>query len=332
LRTCSRLLARRVGTALLLTPWPLACSSPPTELQADFRPAEARRATAASSEEALQLFTGATADDAYRIGPGDVLGIAVWGHDDLSGPQTVGPDGRISLPVVGSFRCAGLTRDEAGTAIAETLTPYYPDLAVTVRVEQYLSNQLAVLGDVNAPGAYVFPSPPTLLSAISRAGGVTPRETALDAPTRCSVLRGRDALIRIELGELLERGNLSLNIPLRADDVLYVKHADDEIVYVLGEVANPGVYPVNPGMSLLDAIAVAGGLTEDSQPEELLLLRTIDGTQVEIDMEKLLEGDLALNLSLQEGDIVFAPRSGIATFGYVWRQINPFAFVFAASD
>lgn len=309
------------------------CSSPPTDLSlTDFRTAVQRSGPTTSSTEALDAFLSSGGDqDGYRLGAGDVLSIDVWGHEDLSGTQTIGPDGRISLPVVGSFRCAGLTRDAAGAAIAEVLTPYYPDLAVTVRVDEYVANQLAVLGDVNAPGAYAFPAAPTLLTAISRAGGITTQETDLDAPTRCSVMRGRDTLLRLDLGELLEHGNLALNVPLRADDVVYVQHADDEIVYVLGEVTNPGIYPVNPGMSLIDAIALAGGLTEDSQPEELLLLRTRDGTQLEIDMEEYLAGRYELNLQLQEGDIVFAPRSGIAAFGYVWRQINPLAFVFAAN-
>ncbi len=299
-----------------------------------FRTMEPRRTLPDSDAAALELFAGAADDRPYRLGPGDVLFLDVWGREELGGRHVVGPDGQLSLPVVGSFPCAGLTRDEAAAAFAEALEPYYADLAVTVRVEEYVSHRLAVLGDVNDPGSYPLENAPRLLDVLSRAGGVSPQDGPLGAPVRCSVFRGNDTMIRLELDELLERGNTSLNIPLRPQDVVVVKHATDEIVYVLGEVNNPGMYPVKGRgrMSVLDALALAGGLTEDSQPEDVMLIRTTEGTELPLDIEALLEdGDVALNVALVDGDILFVPRSGLAHFGYFMRQISPFALLVTAA-
>lgn len=324
-----------LGVAVLLGGFASGCSSPETmaEIPLPFHTMQPRQPAADSDQAALDLFAE-TDDSPYALGPGDILFIETWGHDDLSGQHVVGPDGRVTLPVVGSFPCAGLTRDEAGVAFAEALAPFYRDLAITVRVEEYVSHRLAVLGDVNDPGSYAIENTPTLLDALSRAGGVSRQDTVLGAPVRCSIIRGSDTMIRLELDELLERGNTSLNIPLHPQDVVIVKHAVDEVVYVMGEVFNPGMYPVNGRgrMSVMDAIALAGGLTENSQPEEVLLLRTRDGLQMEINVEQLYEGQLQLNVGLIEGDILFVPRSGLAHVGYFMRQISPFALVFTAAQ
>jgi polysaccharide export outer membrane protein len=311
------------------------CGSPETvsEIRLPFRTMAPRTPANDSDQAALDLFSTAQAGP-YALGPGDILFIETWGHDDLSGQHVVGPDGRLTLPVVGSFPCAGLTRDEAATAFATALAPYYKDLAITVRVEEYVSHRLAILGDVRTPGSFPIENTPTLLDALSRAGGVAPQDAILGAPTRCSIIRGSDTMIRLELDELLERGNTSLNIPLQPHDVIIVKHALDEIIYVMGEVQNPGMYPANGigRMSVLDAIALAGGLTEASQPTDVLLIRTQESLELPINMEELYAGQLQLNVELIEGDILYVPRSGLATIGYFMRQVNPFALWFTASQ
>ncbi|HYF00075.1 MAG TPA: polysaccharide biosynthesis/export family protein, partial [Planctomycetota bacterium] len=235
-------------------------SSPEARIPAGFTPPPP--APAHTAGDALALFEGQAGDEDYRIGEGDVLNLVVWERADLSGEHVVGPDGRITMPFVGPLKVAGMTRAEAGTAVKDALARFYANAVVAVRVQNYVSNQVVVLGRVTTPGAIAFPSRPTLLEALARAGGVA-RDTAGNATpalTHCAIVRGRDKVAWVDLRRLLESGDVSLNLRLRAGDVVFVPDWEDVPVYVLGQVARPGPIRWSPGLSVLDAVARAGGL------------------------------------------------------------------------
>lgn len=265
----------------------------------------------------------------YRLAPGDIIFVEVWGQPTLSGPHTIGPDGAITVASVGTLTCRGMTREQAAAAIEDALQPYYRSVAVTVRVDQYLGNQVSVLGMVNAPGAYTFEGQPTLLGALAKAGGltaVTARSGRVN--TRVSISR-KDELVWIDTRELLAGGNPGLNIPLAPGDYVTVQDTADELVYVLGEVRVPGPYPLTPNMKLTDLVTIARGMTEDAQPRKLQLLRPTMGLDARINYREMLEEEqFDLNVDMQAGDILYVPRSGLARFAYVLRSISPFSTVF----
>jgi polysaccharide export outer membrane protein len=107
----------------------------------------------------------------YHFGEGDEIAVGVWGRGELSGKHTVGPDGYITLPLLGSFRLAGLSREEAPRMIEKLYSRYYDTVSVTIRIERYTSNRVFVLGRVANPGTLVFDFQPTLLE-FSRARAV----------------------------------------------------------------------------------------------------------------------------------------------------------------
>src|SRR5262249_42461996 len=151
---------------------------------------------------------------------GDKLTVEVWGRSEISGPHTIGPDGRISVPIAGPLKCSDLTRGEIEKAITAALEKYYQPVSVTVRVDEYASNRVSVLGNVETPGSYLFTDQPTLLGALSMAGGVgRDLKLPIALSSRCSVIRGRSQIVWVDLAELLNRGNVSLNIPLQRNDV-----------------------------------------------------------------------------------------------------------------
>jgi polysaccharide export outer membrane protein len=191
-------------------------------------------------------------DDEYRFGPGDRINIEVWDRPELSGTHIIGPDGGILLPIAGSFKLAGLSRDEAVTQVSTKLSGFYIDPDVTVRVEEYSSNSILVLGRVAKPGAIQFNGTPTLLEAITLAGGLPVGGVGADeaALTRCAVFRGQDRVIWIELSKLLSGEELAFNIRLRRQDVVYIPDAADQLVFVMGEVTQAGAYNLSPDMSL----------------------------------------------------------------------------------
>lgn len=288
------------------------------------RPSEKPEKSDFAAAEALAAFEG-PADPVYRLGPGDQLRVDVWGRPELSGDQVVGPDGRLTIPVVGPVRVVDLSAEQASAAVTKAVARAYDGAAATVSIQRYAANRVLVLGRVSNPGVLQFESQPRILDAITRAGGLPVGGIGADkaALTRCAVFRGRDQVVWIDLKSLLTGRNLALNIRLKRDDVVYVPDANDQLVYVLGEVASPGAYTLTPDMSFLDALAQAGGPTLDAADSELKLVRPSMKLEADIDMDRFLAGDASHNYALEEGDILYVPSTTLAKVGYVLQKIAP---------
>jgi polysaccharide export outer membrane protein len=127
----------------------------------------------------------------------------------------------------------------------------------------------------------------------------------------------------IDLRAILTGKNTSLNIRLQRNDVVYIPDADDQLVYVLGSVHMPGAYPLTPGMSLLDALARAGGPNMDANNDEIQIVRPNLGFRKEFSMDNILAPEPQLNIALEQGDILYVPENGIAKAGYVLKAISP---------
>jgi polysaccharide export outer membrane protein len=285
--------------------------------------------TAFSAAEALRQFDAAP-EGSYRLGEGDLLTVQVWDRGDLSGQHTVGPDGVITLPVAGSLKVAGLTREEAAGAIKTTLTRFYADVTATVRVDAYVSNRIFVLGRVRSPGAVQFTATPSLLEALSRTGGLA--QDATGALSHCAVIRGRDRVAWIDLRRLLENGDLSLNLNLKANDVVLVPEWEDQPVYVLGQVARVGAYRWSAGMTLLDALSRAGGTTRDAAPSGVQIVRPAEGLRFTVSLDHLIARDGTQNIGLRKGDIIYVPTNTLADVGYIFQQLSPFSWVYLAGS
>jgi polysaccharide export outer membrane protein len=257
----------------------------------------------------------------YILGSGDVVTVTVWGHPELSGKRVIGPDGEIQLPFVGSFRIAGLTADDSGRKLTSALQEDYLNTAASVTVDSYNSNQVIVLGHVAHPGVQTFAGDPTLLEALAEAGAATSKDDTGGMPTRCAIIRGRDRIMWVDLRPLLKGTNVSLNIPLRRNDLVYVPDSDDSLVYVMGQVKNPGPYPLTANMSFLEALSRAGGPIDSAQQGKIVLARPSKNTEQVVDLENLVQ--TGGNYQLEPGDIVYVPKSGLAKVGYFLQQINP---------
>ena len=277
-----------------------------------------------SSEEAVHAFEAPTVQS-YTLEPGDELTVDVFGHPDLSGRHVMGPDGKVTLPVTGVLTLAGLTREAAEKLISTSLGKYYEDISVTLRVDRYTSFRVYVLGRVANPGALQFESQPTLLDVITRAGALPIGGVGADKAGlgRCAVIRGRDQMIWVDLRSLLSQGNLSLNIRLARNDLVYIPDAGDQLVYVLGEVQHPGAFRLTPEMSFLDAFTQAGGVTEDAASDKIALVRSSNGSERQIRLKDLVANPKELNFSLNEGDLIYVPERGLGKLGYILQRTSP---------
>jgi polysaccharide export outer membrane protein len=227
----------------------------------------------------------------YLIGPSDVLLITVWEHPDLTGKFSVEGDGTIGFPLIGRTKVAGLTVPQAERTLHRLLADgYVKQPQVSIAVEQYRSQQIFVMGEVKSPAGYPFTGELTLLEALARAGGVTERagseivvvRPASGASTSAPALPSNEGesngVTRIDLTELQRKGSVAL-MPLRPGDTIFVPKA--ETVFVLGQVAKPGEYPIRKGTTLLQALALAGGVTDRGSTRRIRVVRTSDGHEVE---------------------------------------------------
>jgi polysaccharide export outer membrane protein len=154
----------------------------------------------------------------YDVQPGDVLHVSVWKEEDLDQDVLVRPDGGFSFPLAGDIRAAGKTVEELRAELSERLVRFIPDLFVTVSVREINGNKIYVIGQVNAPGAFVVNPRVDVMQALTLAGG--PTEFA--SPNGIFVLR-RD------------RGQ-QRSLPFRFDDVVNGKRLEQNIVLESGDV------------------------------------------------------------------------------------------------
>lgn len=262
----------------------------------------------------------ATIDPVYRFGPGDVLSLQVIGRAEISGNHVVGPDGRITVPVAGAVKVADLSREEAAQAVRRSLERYYVNPSVIFRVEQYTSNRVTVLGRVQVPGQLAFDHAPTLLEALAKAGSlpVIDKQATL---TRCAIFRGRDKIIWVDLKRLINGGETAYNVRLAKGDLVYIPDSSDTMVYVLGAVHRPGAYRLTPDMSVMDALSQAGGPNEDGSSGSIGIYRPGRKLTERIALKELMTSERRVNFGLEEGDVIFVPKTGMADFGYISRQL-----------
>jgi polysaccharide export outer membrane protein len=315
-RTAKLLNLLAITTLALLT----ACASKPSARPEAFRPIEKQASMALLSKEDLALIEESN-NPVYRMGSGDVVRLEVFGRPEVSGKHIVGPDGKISVPLAGEIKLADQTREEGRDLVTQRLRTFFSQPFVSLIVDEYTSNQVTVLGRVEHPGVQKFAQSPTLAEVLAGAGAmpIMDKQATL---TRCAIMRGRDKLIWVDLKALLN-GDPAYNLRMKKGDIVFIPDSSDTSIYVLGQVLRPGSYRLTPRMTVLDALAQAGGPTEDAKPEQIGLYRAGSNSTEIIAFADLINPARAVNFAMEDGDVLFLPRSGLGDFGYFMRQISP---------
>jgi polysaccharide export outer membrane protein len=185
--------------------------------------------------------------------------IQVFGQPDTTSVY-VGEDGTISVPLVGNVQIGGLSPVEAAARVAQALKSggYFVDPHVTILVTQPRSQMVSVLGEVNASGQYPITPRTSVVDLLALAGGT--KDTASDT---VFVLRtdssGQVNRYVVSLNGLTNSKDELPTQTLLGGDSLVVPRAQHFFVY--GEVTSPGMYRLEPGMTVIEAIARAGGIT-----------------------------------------------------------------------
>jgi polysaccharide export outer membrane protein len=203
---------------------------------------------------------GVSAD--YRVGPGDVLDVAVLGNADLTRTATVQPTGSITFPLLNEVPVAGLTVSEVQRRLTALLIKdFLVDPHVEVKVKEFQSQFVIVLGEVNTPGRKVLRGGSRLVDVLVEAGGFTPRASGEIVITRTEgSFEGGSKSLRMRLGGTFSAQDyVGLELALRNGDVITAPAR--QYVTVEGEVQRPGRYAIEGDLTVTGAISTAGGLT-----------------------------------------------------------------------
>jgi polysaccharide export outer membrane protein len=156
----------------------------------------------------------------FTLGPADVIRVNVWKNTDLSQTVTVGPDGFVSLPLLGDVHVAGMTANQLAQSLSSRLTSYVVSAQVTVSVVEIRSRQVYVTGQVGKPGGHSLVAPITVLQLIAQAGGLS----TFANRKAIIVLRGSSGNIqRLNFNYVAAiRGDNKQNITLQPGDTVVV--------------------------------------------------------------------------------------------------------------
>ncbi len=251
----------------------------------------------------------APADDEYRLGIGDVLEVVVFGNDDLSRTSTVQTSGAVTLPLLGEVVVVELTVPEVKRKLTALLArDYLVDPQVEVKVREYQSRFVTVLGEVNAPGRKALRGRTRLIDALVDAGGFTARASGELLVTRAQgVFPGGEQSLRLRLSSAApgERERVALELLLRHGDV--VNASPKFYVTVDGEVQRPGRYLLEADLTVSGAISSAGGLTRFGRQEAKVRRLDPDSGQA-----RVIEVDLKAVRAGKQPDLVLLPNDVVS--------------------
>ena len=227
----------------------------------------------------------------YVVGSQDVLTITSYDQADLSGKFTIEADGTFTFPLIGRFKAGGLTLRQVEDGLKKRLKDegYFRNPQVTVAVETYKSQRIFIVGEVRTPGTYPLSGNMNLVEALARAGSTLPTASAeavivhaSDSATGPTLPTSQDAdnIVRVDLHDL-QQGVFSQNTVLRDGDTIFIPRA--ESVYVFGQVKSPGAYVLQQrNTSVLQALSLAGGVTDRGSTGRIQIIRIVNGEKKEI--------------------------------------------------
>lgn len=256
----------------------------------------------------LTVQPAAAQKESLLIGPGDLIQVDVLDTPEMEQQVRVTDEGNAPLAYVGNVKVGGMTPGAAAEAIQLLLISKnvmkHPQ--VTVRVQEYSTQDVSVLGQVHTPGAYPLTTPQPVLRVLSLAGGVTDladRQVTIKrhgSPTQLTYMLSNDP-----------QKMLTDMVMVYPGDIVMVPNAP--VIYIMGDVGRPGGYAMSSNAShltMLQAIARAGSANKTSVPSKVRLIRnTGDGTkETRVRLDAMEKGKIP-DIDLQANDIIFVPFS-----------------------
>jgi polysaccharide biosynthesis/export protein len=322
-----------------------ACGGRPPVTAKAMPSAVVSRKTAELDPALLAAAIGEREGDAYRLGAGDTLLIAVYDHPELSiGPYTplgntsagarpvgllVGNDGIVQLPLIGSVSVDGQTTEDVRLMLEDKLGVYVKDPKVTVQLLFAGAIRYYLIGQFTSPGLKYTDRPLGLLEALSLGGSVQLETASL----RTAYVARKGKKLPVDFRRLILQGDLMQNIRLKTGDVIVVPDHQNEQAFVFGGVAGSsplgGAVPfINGRLNLLQSLARVGFGENEHFRGRLSDVRVIrsEGDRGElfiVDANAIFNGDAA-PFELAPGDVVYVPPTALANWDDALNALLPF--------
>ncbi len=275
----------------------------------------------------------------FTLGPGDKIEVEIFNDLSSRALLTIGPDGKIYYQNLAGLDVWGLTLTETQDRLQKELQRYNKlKIEVTILLRGVESKKVWMLGRVAAPGVYSMTNSVTLLEAIYNAGGplnllgatgaggtrdigtIGMNEDLVDYK-RSFVLRS-GKMLPVDF-ERLSRGDMSQNIYLQPDDYVYLAPGSAQELHVIGAVAAPQTVPFTQGMTLIAAIASAGGIIPDAYTRQVAIVRgSLQAPEIALVDLKRIEKGLAPNVYLAPEDIVYVPFTPYRKLKQYWDVVT----------
>jgi polysaccharide export outer membrane protein len=237
----------------------------------------------------------------YVLGAGDVIRITVFQNPDLTLETRLSETGQVSYPLLGPINVGGMSVAQAEKRIADGLRSgnFVKQPQVSVLVVQVRGNQVSVLGNVNRPGRYPLELADTRLTDIlAAAGGVS--QGGADIITVVGTRNGKPFRSEIDLPGAFQAAQRTNDVILANGDVIYVDRAPT--VFIYGEVQRPGVIRLERGMTVMQALATGGGLTQRGTEKGMRVHRRGPDGKVQVIQPSMDD-------PVRDGDVVYVRES-----------------------
>ena len=270
----------------------------------------AKPAAAATQAPAAGLAASDSTVD-YQVGPGDILEVAVIGNDEASRVPTVQTNGAVTLPLLGEVQVAGLTVAEIQRKVTNLLEKdYLVKPQVEVKVREFHSQFVSVVGEVNSPGRKPLRGRTRLIDALSESGGFKTTASGEVVITRADgTFEGGARTLKVRLSNAATPQDMvNLELPLRSGDIITA--SPKYFVTVDGEVNRPGRYAIESDLTVIGAISLAGGPTRFGSGN--VKVRRTDApsgkvTVIEVSLKDVRNGKKP-DITLLPNDVVSVPR------------------------
>jgi len=248
------------------------------------------------------LFVVPVLAEDYQIGRGDSLEVAVWGVPEMSRTVVVRPDGKITLPAIGDVKADQVSPEQLSDILTEKMAEYIKQPIVTVSVAGIQNSRVYLTGGGKSQ-VFNLSKKTTLMKMMSELGDFS--ETDL---RRAYISRGGEK-IASDFYALYYEGDMSQDVELKAEDIVFIPSNKRNLVYVLGAVEKPQQLQHYEGMTILDAILAAGDFTEFAKESSVFVVDK-NKKKKKIDLKKVKQGkDLTGNIYLNPGDYVIVEES-----------------------
>lgn len=241
---------------------------------------------------------GAQEREAYLLGPHDQIEIRVFKEADLSTLARIQADNSILLPVVGRVIVGGFSEQDAVLHIQKALIDggVVQEPAVTLRIVDYASKRVAVLGYVMSPGIQFLDRPSTISDVLAKAGGAQTEGADFLYFTDYDPITGQSERSILIIQDLLGSGSADLDRPIGDGDKIYIPKAP--IFYIYGQVRGAGTFRLFPGLTAEQALVIAGGVTEMGKASSLKRRDLKSGKMVKVDLKEKVSAN----------DVLFVPE------------------------